>query len=378
MSDRVRVYTRPDVRDYDVVIEAGALDRLGDFLAEHARAHAYAIISDATVARIYGERALHAARKTGAACALYEFPPGERHKTVATWQDLTERLLAEGYGRDACIIALGGGVTGDIAGFVAATYMRGIPVVQVPTTLLAMIDAAVGGKTGVDTGAGKNLIGAFHQPHVVVSDPHVLRTLPPAELRFGLAEAVKHGAIADAEYLAWLAQSAPAIFDHKTHTLLSLITRSVEIKAHFVSEDVHERGARAALNFGHTIAHALEHVSDYTLPHGHAVALGMLVETIAGETHGLTQAGTAQHLSGALHALGLPTQLPHDIDPVAVLGATGADKKSRAGTARYTLLRRTGAVASDAGCGWTWALPDDVVNAALAQISQSGTKSAAV
>jgi len=252
---------------------------------------------------------------------------------------------------------------------VAATYMRGVPVVQVPTTLLAMIDAAIGGKTGVDTAAGKNLIGAFHQPRAVLVDPHVLRTLPDMELRFGLAEAVKHGAIADAAYVAWIGQAVQSIFEHKVHTLAPLITRSIEIKAHFVSEDVHEHGARAALNFGHTIAHALERVTDYRMRHGDAVAAGMMVEVEAGELAGVTASGSAAELHQALAALKLPTATMGGIDPDELLRATRSDKKTRAGEQRYTLLARIGEVARGGRGDWTAALPDSVVREALTRVS---------
>jgi 3-dehydroquinate synthase len=371
MTERVRVYTRPDVADYDVIIEPGCLDHLAEHIVPVAPARAYVIVADSNVAALYGERAMHALAKTGASTVLRTFAAGERFKSVATWQALTTQLLQDGIGRDGCVIALGGGVTGDMAGFVAATYMRGIPVVQVPTTLLAMIDAAIGGKTGVDTALGKNLVGAFHQPKAVLIDPHVLRTLPDAQLRFGLAEAIKHGAIADAVYVQWIAASAASLFEHKTHTLASLIERSVEIKTHYVAEDVHESGARAALNFGHTIAHALEHVSNYEIAHGQAVALGMLVECTAGELAGITEPNTTDELRAALRSVGLETKLPpqSEADAMKLLAATRTDKKSRAGVQHYTLLARLGEVARASNGEWTAPLPDDVVREALARVS---------
>lgn len=369
MTDRVGVRTRTEAHDYDVVIEPGCIDHLGEHVLRSAPAHAYAIIADSNVAGIYGARALKALQKTGARIITLQFPAGETSKTTATWASLCDQLVGAGIARDSCVIALGGGVTGDLAGFVAATYMRGVPVVQVPTTVLAMIDAAIGGKTGVDVAGGKNLIGAFHQPRAVLVDPYVLRTLPDAELRFGLAEAIKHGAIADAAYVAWIRDSVQSIFEHKVHTLASLITRSVEIKAHFVSEDVHEHGARAALNFGHTIAHALERVTDYRLSHGDAVAAGMMVEVAAGELAGVTASGAEAELRHALAALKLPTAPVGSIDPAALLAATRNDKKTRAGEQRYTLLARIGEVARDEHGDWTVALPDSVVREALTRLS---------
>ena len=362
MSDRIRIYTKSDAADYDVVLAPGGLDHLADYAQKHAPNHAYAIIADSNVAQTYGARALQSFTQHQLKAHLFTFPAGESNKTVQRWEQLSFDLLYNGFGRDTTIIALGGGVSGDMAGFVAATYMRGIPIVQVPTSLLAMIDASIGGKTGVDAPAGKNLIGAFHQPHVVVIDPLVLRTLPDAELRYGLAEAIKHGAIHDAEYFEWIGQSVSAIFERKQHTLTSLITRSVEIKAHYVSEDVHESGARAALNFGHTIAHALEHVSQYKLAHGDAVALGMLVETRAGEKAGLCEGGTSDNIRGAIEAVGLAKNC--SLDPNAVMAATRSDKKARTNAARYTLIERIGKTRVEQG-EWTTALPDDVVREAL-------------
>lgn len=362
MIERVRVRAQPQVENYDVVIEPGCMDRLAQLVPP---APAYAVISDSTVAQVYTQRAVTALPNAFS----ISFPAGEHSKNASTWESLTNDLLRKGLGRDGCVIALGGGVTGDLAGFVAATYMRGVRLVQIPTTLLAMIDASIGGKTGIDAGAGKNLIGAFHQPEVVLIDPLVLRTLPHEELRYGLAEAIKHGAIADADYFSWIAESAASIFEHKLHTLAALVKRSVEIKAHFVNEDVHERGARAALNFGHTIAHALEHATGYTMAHGQAVAVGMIVEAAAGETAGMTQTGTVEHLRVALSTLGLPTGLPNGLSGPAILAATRTDKKTRGGEQYYTLIRRIGEIARDDKGNWTTPLPDDVVLAALARLS---------
>lgn len=362
MTDRVRV------TDYDVIIEPGCLVRLGALVREHAPAHSYALIADDTVARLYAQRAAESIRIAGCNVSILDFPAGESYKTSRTWETLTNELTQQQLGRDTCVIALGGGVTGDLAGFVAATYMRGIPVVQVPTTLLAMVDASIGGKTGIDMPAGKNLVGAFHQPALVVIDPELLSTLPAPEIRNGLAEAIKHAAIFDAPHADWIAGSMASVEQRDSAILASLIKRSVEIKAHFVSQDVREGGARAALNFGHTIGHAIEHVSRYAVPHGHAVAVGMMVETMAGEAAGITAPGTGEALERLLEAAGLPVRLS-GIGAAAVLEAAAMDKKARAGTRRYTLLARLGEVAREEGGGWTRTLPDDVVKESLARIS---------
>lgn len=345
---------------HDITIEPGSLARIRELVP---RMHAYAVIVDAGV-RAYGARIAQALGNAH----LLEFAGGEANKTRASWQQLTDEMLERELGRDTCVIAVGGGVTCDLAGFVAATYMRGVPVVQVPTSLLAMIDAGVGGKTGVDVPAGKNLVGAFHPPHHVVIDPAVLQTLPDAELSNGLAEAVKHGAIADAAYLQWIGESAPAIFERRLHTLESLIRRSVEIKSDFVAGDLREAGERAALNFGHTIGHALERISGYATPHGHAVALGMLLEAHIGSTLGVTAGSTAADIRAAL----MQARLPHEIkltDTNVLLEATHTDKKVRAQTVRYVLLERTGRVARMRDGAWTWAVPDDVASNALQTFS---------
>jgi len=356
----------PGDRDYDVVVEPGALARLGELAAEAAPAHRYAIVADSVVAELYGAWARAALEATGRRADIFPFEAGESRKTVATWAALTEALLAAGFGRDSAVVALGGGVTGDVAGFVAATYMRGVPVVQVPTSLLAMVDASVGGKTGVDTPQGKNLIGAFHHPRLVVIDPELLRTLPDGELRSGLAEAVKHGAIADAVYLDWIEANAETLLDRDAEALTSLVRRSVEIKASFVARDPLESGPRKALNFGHTIGHAIEAALDYGIPHGYAVAIGMVAEARAGEAVGITETGTADRLREVLLRLGLPTEPPPGLDPGRLAELMGRDKKTRAARPNFALIRCPGVVARGPDGAWAHPLEAAAVHAALA------------
>ena len=295
-------------------------------------------------------------------------PPGESNKTRETWSRLTDQMLAKGYGRDSAVIALGGGVVGDLAGFVAATYMRGIPVVQVPSTLVAMVDASIGGKTAVDTPAGKNLVGAFHPPAAVLIDPQLLATLSLRELRAGFAEIVKHGVIADEAYLREVASGTAELLSAGGSTgdrMVSLIVRSVEIKADIVSRDEREEGLRKVLNFGHTIGHAVETVSGFSLLHGEAVAIGMALESKLAERIGLAQAGTAATVTKALQALGLPTTLPTDCGPEAVVDAMRADKKGRSGKTRFALPLRIGVMAG-ADAGWTVSVGDDQLREVLA------------
>jgi 3-dehydroquinate synthase len=283
------------------------------------------------------------------------------------WVRLTDQMLGKGYVRDSAVIALGGGVVGDLAGFVAATFMRGIPVVQVPTTLVAMVDASIGGKTAVDTFAGKNLVGAFHPPAAVLIDPQLLATLPLRELRAGFAEIIKHGVIADEPYLFQVANSASDLLSNggsMSDMMVSLIVRSVEIKAEIVSRDEREEGLRKVLNFGHTIGHAVEMASGYSLLHGEAVAIGMALESGLAERIGLAQTGTAATVIRTLQAAGLPTDLPKDFGPEAVIEAMRSDKKGRSGKMMFALPLRIGAMAGE-DTGWTVPVGDDQLREVL-------------
>jgi 3-dehydroquinate synthase len=303
-------------------------------------------------------------RNTGLAATTFVFDAGESSKTRETWADLTDRMLAAGIGRDGCVIAVGGGITGDLAGFVAATYMRGIPFVIVPTSLLAMIDASIGGKTAVDSAAGKNLVGAFHQPRLVVTDPALLESLPDEEFRSGLAEAVKHGVIADPAYLDWLAAETASILAREPASTQELIVRSIRIKADFVSADERETGRRAGLNFGHTLGHAIERLSGYRVPHGHAVSIGMALEARLGESVGITARDTARAVERVLEGFGLPVALPRGLEPADVARATGSDKKAVEGRTRYALVAAPGKLARMGG-DWTHPVSFEAVVSSL-------------
>ncbi len=350
---------------YEVTIAAGALEQAGDVIVRAAPAHHYAIVSDPNVAPLYVERvrAAVAAAAPGVAMSLLLVPPGEAHKTRELWAHLTDELLATGAGRDTTILALGGGVVGDLAGFVAATYMRGIPVVQLPTTLLAMVDASVGGKTGVDTPAGKNLVGAFHPPAAVIADPDTLATLPIRELRAGTAEIIKHGVVADARYFDEVVALLPRLTADNTAipaAIAAIIARSVEIKAAVVAADEREQGRRKILNFGHTLGHAIEMVSGYSLLHGEAVAIGMSLESEIAERIGAAERGTAGRIRAAITAGGLPTVAPLGMDPADVLAATRSDKKARGGRVEYALPSAIGTMVG-ADRGWGIVVADDIV-----------------
>lgn len=359
----IRVRARA-VGEYPVRVGLGVIEELGARISDGGAPARIALVSDARVEALHGDR-VRGLLGSVAPTSTFTFPAGEASKNRAEWRRLTDEILGSGMGRDGCVVALGGGVTGDLAGFVAATYMRGIPVVQIPTSLVAMIDSAVGGKTGVDVQAGKNLVGAFHPPRFVLVDPEFTTTLPPAERAQGLVEALKHGAILDAAYFDTLVSRAPALLEGDPGATLDAVLPSIRIKADVVSRDELEGGVRQILNFGHTLGHALEAESGYGLPHGTAVARGMVLEALLGERLGVTDRGTAERLAGASRALGIdPDPGRFDADRSgAVLERTRADKKVRAGEVRYVLLERLGRVAR--GSGWSRAVDDATIRAVL-------------
>ena len=354
---------------YPVYCRSGVRHSIGEIARLVAPSHRVAVISDTVVAPLHANAI--AAQFPADGTRLFTVPPGEQVKTRATWAELTDALLEWGAGRDTTVIAVGGGVVGDLAGFVASTFMRGLPVVQVPTTLLAMVDASVGGKTAVDTPFGKNLVGAFHNPAAVVIDPDVLSTLPADVLRSGLAEMIKHGVIADAPYFDAVLRFADAVRDHGASaphfaaTITTLITGSVRIKAEVVAEDTREGGLRQILNFGHTIAHAVERVLDFTLLHGDAVAIGMVAEARIAESIGLAREGLSVAIADAVERAGLPSRLPAGVALDDIIAATHGDKKARGGAARYSLPRGIGEMEAAEG-KWAVAVSDELVSSALA------------
>ncbi len=270
-------------------------------------------------------------------------PDGEAQKNFDNYQKAIGFLAERGIRRDACLVALGGGVIGDLCGFVAATWMRGVRFVQFPTTLLAQVDASVGGKTAINIPAGKNLVGAFHQPSLVVADTATLNTLDDREYRAGLAEVVKAGAIRDAAFLNDVDARAEALLARDPDALIDTVARSIEHKAEVVAEDEREAGVRALLNFGHTFGHAIETRTGYTrFLHGEAVAMGMVVAARLSENRGLCPAGVTDRLATILHRLGLPVTMPADLEAEALLQLMGLDKKHTSNVQRFVLLRALG------------------------------------
>ena len=329
---------------YRIDIAPGLLDD-GALLASHLRGRHALIVSDSQVAPLYAQRvqAALAAARPDAKLALHVFDAGEASKTLANFSGVIDALAALGATRDACVYALGGGVVGDLAGFAAACWMRGIDVVQLPTTLLAMVDSSVGGKTAVDIAQGKNLVGAFHPPRAVVADTAALRTLPPRELRAGFAEVIKYGAIVDAPFLDWLDANADGLLAGDDALLADAIARSCAHKAAIVERDPFERGERALLNFGHTFGHAIETEQGYGgLNHGEAVAVGMVLAARLSTLLGLADAADGERLRALLARFGLPTALPPDLDPAALVARMRLDKKAQGSGLRFVLWNGAG------------------------------------
>ncbi len=341
MSESIRVAL--GAHPYNILL-TDDLDELGRAMAPLLAPSRTIVIVDATVAGLYGEAALASLRAAGLVADLITFPAGEESKCLDQAMRLYDALVDRRADRRSAVVALGGGVTGDLAGFVAATFMRGIPYVQVPTTVLAQVDSSVGGKTGVNHPRGKNLIGAFHQPRLVYSDLTTLRSLPAEELRNGMAEVIKHGVIRDAAYFDYVEAHASEIKALDMPVLYRVIGGSCRIKAAVVAADEREAGLRAILNFGHTAAHAIETLTGYgRYGHGEAVAMGMTVANRLGTDLLGFPHEQAQRVEAALRALGLRTRFP-DLDADTVVEAMFGDKKAQAGTLRFVLPEAIGTV----------------------------------
>ena len=322
----------------------------GERLAAHARGRHVLLVSDSNVAPLYAAAVAGALRQARPALsvATHVMPAGEAHKTLASFGQVIDALAALGASRDATVYALGGGVVGDLAGFAAACWMRGIDCVQLPTTLLSMVDSSVGGKTAVDIPQGKNLVGAFHPPRAVIADTGALRTLPPRELRAGLAEVVKYGALGDPLFFEWLESERAPLLAGDDRALAEAIARSCGHKAAIVERDPLERGERALLNLGHTFGHAIEAEQGYAgadrdaLNHGEAVAVGMVLAARLSAMLGMAPESDTERLRSLLRAYGLPVDVPPGLVPAELLGRMRLDKKNLAGRLRLVLWRGIG------------------------------------
>ena len=321
---------------YRIVIERGCLAKTGDYAAElFPRGARAVVVGDSNVLPLYGETAAASLRAAGFAAGTFEFPAGEESKRLSSIEEIYRRFAQNGLTRGDFAVALGGGVTGDMTGFAAATWLRGIPFLQIPTSLLAQIDSSVGGKTGVDLPEGKNLVGAFHQPSLVLIDPDTLATLPPLFFSDGMGEAVKYGCIRSRELFDRIGD-ADAREDMET-----MIAQCVDIKRVTVEHDEFDNGERMLLNFGHTFGHALEKLYGYRkLTHGAAVGIGMVMMARMGEAWKMTEPGTADEIASVLRKYGLPDRDGMDLDKI--LDATASDKKSRGDRISLVLLKRIG------------------------------------
>ncbi len=337
-------------RSYDIVIGGGLLARAADFLAPLKLGNQGVIVTDSNVETIYAEPLRQTLAEAGCETKVVSVPAGEESKSLRQASRLLKRMPDFGLDRQSFVIALGGGVVGDLAGFVAATYLRGLPFIQVPTSLLAQVDSSVGGKVGVNLPQGKNLVGSFYQPRLVLADWDTLKTLPEQELRAGFAEVIKSGAIRDAGFFAWLEKNVPKVFALEPAAVAQVVRRCCEIKAEVVAADEREGGLRAILNFGHTFGHAMEALADYVgLLHGEAVAIGMCCAAELSVRLAGLSAGDGERVRRLIEASGLPARSGDQFAVEDLLVAMRLDKKARAGKVRFVLLKRLGeAVVSDA------------------------------
>lgn len=336
---------------YQIVIAAAGLNHLGTWLTEAngpglKLGQKLLVVSNSAIFKHYGDRVLTALEQAGFEVYSCLLPAGERYKTSRSLQKIYDAALRHHLERRSALVALGGGVIGDMTGFAAATWLRGINFVQVPTSLLAMVDASIGGKTGINHPQGKNLIGAFHQPRLVLIDPQVLQTLPLRELRAGMAEVIKYGMIWDQALFAEL-ESAPRLDQRRyypEHLVQTILERSCQAKADVVSQDEKEAGLRAILNYGHTIGHAIESLTRYRgVNHGEAVAIGMVAVGHIAQSLGYLTAQSNQRQTALIEKVGLPTRLPSGLDLDQIILSLQSDKKVQAGRVRFVLPREIGA-----------------------------------
>jgi len=358
----MRINLRREIDEsYDIVFGEHLFIRIAKELPADFR---YAIITDSTVARLYGDAFHEILKQKGFKVALFSFAAGEISKNFETCMQIIKEMSQQTYGRDSFILALGGGVVGDVAGFVAALFNRGVPYIQIPTTLVAQADAALGGKTGVDTAFGKNLIGVIKQPQKVYIDIALLKTLPDRVYRNGLAETIKHGVIQDQEFFNYLQQNADKILQRDPDVCLHIARQNCRIKGKVVEQDPHEKGLRRVLNYGHTIGHALEKLSDYNLSHGEAVAMGMMVAGRIAVALGYFSAQELEQQKQLLQKFGMPVVIPATYSDEAIMEATSHDKKTKAGHIRYALPAAIGRMCEFDGA-YATRVDDTIVKKAL-------------
>lgn len=368
MMARVHVSLKKGVdNSYDIFIGSGAFSAAIDDAVKMPWAASYCIITDAKVNRIFQDKIAAALKKLNSGnmrAEVVAFPAGERSKNLKTVSDVCEELARRGFGRDSGIIAFGGGVVGDLAGFVAAVFCRGVQYIHVSTTLLAMVDSSIGGKTAVDLTAGKNMAGVFYQPRAVYSDTGFLKALPGMQLRNGLAEMIKSAVIADEGLFSFIEGNVGKILSCDEAILTEAIRRCCEIKKSIVEKDEREAGLRMVLNFGHTIGHAVEKASSYATEHGEAVAQGMAVEAQISEMRGLLGSNDTKRLCRLLSAAGLPVSVKYPYSQLAA--AMKADKKAREGRPRFVLPERIGMVHNKDG-NYAFEVEESIVKEAVSK-----------
>ncbi len=332
-------------QEYDVVVKTGGLENAGDEFRRRGIKSPLALVTDENVGPIYAGRLLENLQQSGFAVSLITIPAGEDHKNMQTINNLWESFLKAGLERSSTVLALGGGVVTDLAGFAAATYLRGIKWAAISTSLLGMVDASLGGKTGTDLPQGKNLIGAFYSPSLVLADPSVLKTLPQAQLRSGMAEVIKHAIIGDPLLYYDICNRSSNNKDWlKQDSLDAIVRRAVAVKVKIILADPYEQGLRQVLNLGHTIGHAIELVSGFRLSHGESIGIGMVVEARLAEKMKLAQSGLSNEIAETLDHLGLPNKVPTDLSRQAILSAVKLDKKRANGKVLFALPIKIGEV----------------------------------
>ncbi len=342
-EDRIHLNLKREVDDsYDIIFGSGMFSKIAKDLKNNPIGSRYAIITDSNVAELYSYELEKKLFSEGVESKVFVFEAGEQSKNTDVAMSLIGNLSKHKYGRGSAVLALGGGVVGDLAGFVAATYLRGIPYIQIPTTILSQADSSIGGKTGVDTEYGKNLVGSFKQPSRVYVDINTLRTLPEMEVKNGLVETVKHGVIQDKDFFAYVEENAQKALELDHNVLMHIAKTNCRIKGTVVEKDPHEKGLRRILNYGHTAGHAIEKLSDYGLAHGACVSMGMMVAGRIANALGFFSEDDLTRQETLFSRLNFPVKIPENITDENIIAVTSNDKKAKGGKARYCLPKRIG------------------------------------
>ncbi len=365
--DKIRVNLKRMIDDsYDIIIGKGIIKTISEALAKENIAYSYAVITDSNVEGLYGKNLYEKLRSTFDKVDLISFPAGEQSKNREIKSYIEDHMLTSGFARDSAIIAIGGGVVGDIAGYVAATYTRGIPYIQVPTSLVACVDSSIGGKTAIDTKHGKNLIGSFHQPKAVFIDIETLKTLNTKQINEGLAEVIKYGVIEDKNFFEYLEDNIHKVYEFQDETVFHIVKTSCKIKSEVVEKDEKESNLRKILNFGHTVGHAIEQLSDYKISHGEAISRGMVFEgKIALQITGWNK-DNQKRLIQLFEKAGLPTDLPVYMNTNKIIEVMKLDKKAREGKIEMSLPKNIGEMFTT-NKSYGISVSDELIKSALGQ-----------